>query len=102
MVDINECDDPVLAARCVENAECCNLPANFLCKCKPGFSGDGEVHCQDIDECARPDACGIDALCLNVPGNFTCACPDGYTGDPFDHVSFFFLFDMKTLSRIFF
>jgi hypothetical protein len=44
--DINECDDPAVAARCVANAECCNLPAHYLCKCKTGFEGDGEVECR--------------------------------------------------------
>lgn len=44
-VDIDECEDPAIAARCVENAECCNLPAHFVCKCKPGFEGDGEELC---------------------------------------------------------
>lgn len=62
-IDIDECQDPSIAARCVENAECCNLPAHFVCKCKPGFEGDGEELCTDINECARPDACGINAIC---------------------------------------
>ena len=44
--DIDECADPVLASRCVRNAECCNLPAHFVCKCQPGFEGDGEVECR--------------------------------------------------------
>ncbi|KAL1140439.1 hypothetical protein AAG570_000371 [Ranatra chinensis] len=44
--DINECDDPSIAARCVENSECCNLPAHFLCKCLPGYTGDGEERCE--------------------------------------------------------
>lgn len=48
ITDINECDDPVIASRCVENAECCNLPAHFLCKCLPGFEGDGEEKCTGI------------------------------------------------------
>lgn len=48
--DIDECQDPSIAARCVENAECCNLPAHFVCKCKPGFEGDGEELCTDINE----------------------------------------------------
>lgn len=43
--DIDECADPSISARCVENAECCNLPAHFLCKCKAGFEGDGEEFC---------------------------------------------------------
>lgn len=43
--DIDECKDPAIAARCVENAECCNLPAHFVCKCKQGYEGDGESLC---------------------------------------------------------
>jgi hypothetical protein len=44
-IDIDECKNPELAAKCVENAECCNLPAHYSCKCKPGFQGDGEKQC---------------------------------------------------------
>lgn len=46
ITDIDECSDPSIAARCVQNAECCNLPAHFVCKCKPGFEGDGEEFCR--------------------------------------------------------
>lgn len=45
-LDINECENPAIAARCVENAECCNLPAHFICKCNRGFEGDGEEECR--------------------------------------------------------
>lgn len=44
--DINECEIPEFSNRCVANAECCNLPAHFVCKCKEGFEGDGEVECR--------------------------------------------------------
>ena len=44
--DIDECAIPELAAKCVENAECCNLPAEYVCKCRPGFEGDGQVECR--------------------------------------------------------
>ena len=30
----------------MDNAECCNLPAEYVCKCKPGFEGDGQVECR--------------------------------------------------------
>ena len=46
VVDIDECQIPELARKCVENAECCNLPAEYVCKCKPGFEGDGQVECR--------------------------------------------------------
>ncbi|KAG8232834.1 hypothetical protein J437_LFUL013160, partial [Ladona fulva] len=82
--DINECDNPVLAQRCVANAECCNLPAHFVCKCLPGFHGDGEVECLDIDECQKANACGHNARCHNLPGNYTCSCLDGFYGNPYD------------------
>ena len=44
--DIDECKIPELARKCVENDECCNLPAEYVCKCKPGFEGDGQVECR--------------------------------------------------------
>jgi hypothetical protein len=37
-----------LAALCAENAECCNLPGHFVCKCKPGFTGNATVSCTGI------------------------------------------------------
>ncbi|KYN12619.1 Nidogen-2 [Trachymyrmex cornetzi] len=86
-LDINECDDPAIARRCVENAECCNLPSNFLCQCKSGYIGNGEVHCEDVNECTIPGACGDNTVCHNIPGNYTCTCQDGFTGDPFNSVS---------------
>ena len=46
LLDIDECSIPELAGKCVENAECCNLPAEYVCKCKQGFEGDGQVECR--------------------------------------------------------
>ena len=44
--DIDECKIPEYASKCVENAECCNLPAHYVCKCKEGFEGDGSIECR--------------------------------------------------------
>lgn len=43
--DINECEIPSLAAICVDNAECCNLPGHYVCKCGPGYTGNATVSC---------------------------------------------------------
>ncbi|GBN12717.1 Fibrillin-2 [Araneus ventricosus] len=81
--DINECEIPSLAAICVENAECCNLPGHYVCKCGPGYTGNATVSCTDINECLDPNACGHGAQCENIPGSYKCYCPLGYDGDPF-------------------
>ena len=81
-LDINECEDPTLSSFCVENAECCNLPGYFVCKCRDGYEGNGTQSCRDVDECASPDSCGRGALCTNKLGSFECECPQGFTGDP--------------------
>lgn len=80
--DINECEDPTLSSFCVENAECCNLPGHFVCKCQDGFEGNGTQSCRDVDECLIADSCGRGALCTNKLGSFECECPQGFTGDP--------------------
>lgn len=80
--DINECEEPTLAALCADNAECCNLPGHFVCKCKPGFTGNATDTCTDVDECLDPGSCGRGAVCENSPGSYSCHCPDGFNGDP--------------------
>lgn len=83
LIDVNECDDPSLTSYCAENAECCNLPGHFVCKCKSGFTGNATQLCTDIDECATSDSCGRGAECENKVGSHDCRCPSGYTGDAF-------------------
>lgn len=60
--DTNECEIPSLAALCAENAECCNLPGHFVCKCKPGFTGNATVSCTGI---MRFNATAIKMLLTN-------------------------------------
>ncbi|XP_047739052.1 fibrillin-1 [Hyalella azteca] len=93
--DIDECQDPAVAGRCVDNAWCCNLPAHYTCKCNDGYTGDGYVQCADINECLNPAACGLNAICTNNPGNYTCSCPPGYIGNPYTGCA-----DMDECSRL--
>lgn len=36
----------------------------------------------DVDECRRPDACGLGAICTNTLGSYTCTCPPGSMPEP--------------------
>lgn len=82
-VDIDECDrvhGPF--GRCGLNATCTNTPGGFSCKCPPGYTGDANRQCIDIDECARSNKCGEGATCINLDGGYTCKCPDNSIPDP--------------------
>lgn len=41
---------------------------------------------EDIDECARPDACGHGATCTNKDGSYVCSCPPETIPDPDPHI----------------
>lgn len=71
-----------MAALCGENAECCNLPGHFVCKCQSGFTGNATIACMDIDECQDGGYCGQNAICTNIPGSYSCECANGFVGDP--------------------
>ncbi|XP_033636736.1 uncharacterized protein LOC117297699 [Asterias rubens] len=45
--DIDECTDATVMHNCVMNADCTNTAGRFYCTCKPGYSGTGNVACQD-------------------------------------------------------
>ena len=77
-----ECEREPLVDECAEglhncdvNAVCADQPSGFICKCKPGFEGDG-VTC-------TPVPCP-----LNASGAPKCACDPGFSGSlSFDPVS---------------
>jgi hypothetical protein len=41
-VDVDECG---LAGTCGENTLCTNTPGNYVCQCKPGYTGNPQVRC---------------------------------------------------------
>ena len=67
-IDIDECQrEP-----CNQNANCENMPGNFSCTCKTGYSGDA-ASCVDYDECATESHnCQIETFCENTEGSFSC------------------------------
>jgi hypothetical protein len=94
-VDINECATG--RANCSTDATCSNTSGGFLCRCNPGFGGDGVTcdvsscmpgftlnaggTCVDVNECATAGVCDAGTTCVNLPGDFRCdagrVCPAG-------------------------
>ncbi|XP_008370265.3 vacuolar-sorting receptor 1-like isoform X1 [Malus sylvestris] len=48
------------------------------CSCPPGFKGDGEKTCEDVDECKEKTACQCSQCkCKNTWGSYECSCGGG-------------------------
>ncbi|XP_009601376.1 wall-associated receptor kinase 2-like [Nicotiana tabacum] len=71
---------------CLENSRCVDSDTGlggYRCNCNSGYQGNPYIGpgCQDIDECADPNANSCEKICVNTPGSYNCSCPEGYTGD---------------------
>ena len=62
---------------CNDDAICVKQDDNYVCKCKPGYEGDGKM-CSDIDECEVGHNCDTLAECSNTIGSYICECDPGY------------------------
>ena len=84
IVDIDECDKRLgPSGKCGGNAICSNSPGGFSCACQPGYTGDPNVNCYDINECTTDRGiCGREAKCQNIPGAFKCTCFNGAAYNP--------------------
>lgn len=84
-IDINEC----LETRqnlCPVRSQCENTQGSYKCNCDEGFepipNRNGDLRCQDIDECTQTNGegealhnCHPMATCFDRPvGSFTCVC----------------------------
>ncbi|CAM6019135.1 unnamed protein product [Sphagnum balticum] len=82
------CVDAITLANysCTTNASCTNASkglSGYTCLCNEGYSGDGGIGCQDINECNNANSCAPNAICTNMPGSYNCSCYSGYSGDGF-------------------
>ncbi|KAH9307586.1 hypothetical protein KI387_035497, partial [Taxus chinensis] len=80
---------------CAEEAECKDQTAGHVCKCLPGYKGNGYSNgtgCANVDECTdtelnecvEPSEGG---MCIDLPGSYNCSCTEGYTGDGFQNAT---------------
>lgn len=82
-IDIDNCDSMYgPSGMCGTNAICTNTPGTYECSCPPGFSGDPQRECKQIDFCSRSNICGENSLCTNTRGSYECYCPDEMIPDP--------------------
>ncbi|XP_060202445.1 wall-associated receptor kinase 2-like [Lycium barbarum] len=71
---------------CLDNSQCVDSDTGnggYRCNCNRGYEGNPYIGtgCQDIDECADPNANSCEQICVNTPGSYNCSCPEGYSGD---------------------
>lgn len=68
---------------CGLNAVCQQTKSHIECLCPPGYIGNPNLQCTDIDECiSKP--CAENAICINTPGSFSCICKSRYYGNPYE------------------
>ncbi|CBY38984.1 unnamed protein product, partial [Oikopleura dioica] len=72
----NYCTRNQACSRCSKNAVC--LESGAICKCLPGFAGNGE-NCRNVDECEKKSHfCESPAQCVDTEGSYFCTCPRGF------------------------
>ncbi|XP_022794659.1 sushi, von Willebrand factor type A, EGF and pentraxin domain-containing protein 1-like [Stylophora pistillata] len=72
-IEIDECD----TSPCSNDSTCTDLIGDFLCSCKPGYTGK---QCDtNIDDC-KEQPCFNNGTCHDMVDNYTCSCAYGYRG----------------------
>ena len=60
----------------------CIYDEEYNCECKPGYKGDGEDTCNNVNECSENQhECDVNATCTDTDGSYKCACNLGWTGN---------------------
>ncbi|XP_051972961.1 latent-transforming growth factor beta-binding protein 3-like isoform X2 [Xyrauchen texanus] len=75
-VDENECDSEPCG-----RGTCINIVGSYRCNCHSGYKlavPHGKRRCIDINECSKPDICGVGGQCTNLHGSYKCDCLPGF------------------------
>ncbi|TRY57352.1 hypothetical protein DNTS_024943 [Danionella cerebrum] len=75
-VDENECDSEPCG-----RGVCINTLGSYRCSCHSGFKFVfhlGKRRCVDINECSKPEICGVGGQCINLQGSYKCECLPGF------------------------
>ncbi|KTG42353.1 hypothetical protein cypCar_00019344, partial [Cyprinus carpio] len=75
-VDENECDSEPCG-----RGTCINTVGSYRCNCHSGYKPvmhHGKRRCIDVNECIKPDICGVGGHCTNLHGSYKCECLPGF------------------------
>uniref|UniRef100_A0A671KUG9 Latent-transforming growth factor beta-binding protein 3-like n=1 Tax=Sinocyclocheilus anshuiensis TaxID=1608454 RepID=A0A671KUG9_9TELE len=75
-VDENECDSEPCG-----RGTCINTVGSYRCNCHNGYKPvvhHGKRRCIDVNECSKPDICGVGGHCTNLHGSYKCECLPGF------------------------
>uniref|UniRef100_A0A672P634 Latent transforming growth factor beta binding protein 3 n=1 Tax=Sinocyclocheilus grahami TaxID=75366 RepID=A0A672P634_SINGR len=75
-VDENECDSEPCG-----RGTCINTVGSYRCNCYNGYKPvvhHGKRRCIDVNECSKPDICGVGGHCTNLHGSYKCECLPGF------------------------
>ncbi|XP_022668562.1 uncharacterized protein LOC111253451 isoform X4 [Varroa destructor] len=75
------CEDPCVDG-CGINAACVAQNHQRICHCRPGYTGDPLVRCEEIHFCDS-NPCHLSGKCVDTPGGYECVCQNGFIGDPY-------------------
>lgn len=70
-------------ASCGKNSVCQQTKSHVECLCPPGYIGNPNIQCTDVDECSSKP-CAENAICINTPGSYSCICKSRYVGNPYE------------------
>ncbi|XP_067932806.1 fibrillin-1-like [Watersipora subatra] len=82
--EIMGCDEEMASLLCAPYANCTLsiFSGEYDCFCLNGFTGDGLVLCDDVNECElEPGPCASTTTCENTFGSYKCECLTGYARD---------------------